>query len=311
VHENLDIRLVVRNVDWEQEPSSGFLTPTVLKDGCPSDERVVYGAVRDNFGQAVIRRIHISNKLHITYQKEICFDRRGSDSFDTNGTILGHATAFGEIVRLYYVGFRRSKRVKFEAYSGLAESNDNGKTFKFKQTILDKNSFDLINGSVPDIVACHWNDFNIDGNGNALVAIGNGWIEKENTTFPKYSSFLIEVENFQFKNLIAQVPQNPKIYRLGRPRFLEGQEMKYAVLTGGRVNGDYRSYFFDFNGTAFKENTNMEFPVKPMKDSLFGQQVSYPELVNFLDPRDSIFLFNGDNMGADGCYSVSSKGWWS
>ena len=144
----------------------------------------------------------------------------------------------------------------------------------------------------------------------ALVAIGNDWIQKEHTTYPRYSSFLINVENFQFRSLICQVPQKNEIYRLGRPRFLEGHDKKCAVLTGGKLDGDYRPYFFNFNGHEFIENVELEFPISPEPNGLFKQQVSYPELINFLEPNASIFLFNGDNMGIEGCYSLTGKGWW-
>lgn len=310
MQDKFDVKLIVKNEMWGQDPSFGFLTPTVLTGELPGNKRVVYGAVRDNFGQAVIRRVEISNELDVSIQRKICFDRRNSTAFDTNGTILGHVANSGEVIRLYYVGFRHSKRVKFEALSGLAESNNGGITFKFKQMILDRNAFTFLNGSVPDIVACHWNNLDVDGNGKALVAIGNGWIEKESNTYPKYSSYLIEVENFQFKSLICQVPQKNDIYRLGRPRFLEGQEMKRAVLTGGKISGDYRPYFFDYDGHEFVECLDLQFPIQPERNNLFKQQVSYPELIQFVNPDKTIFLFNGDSMGMNGCYCLTSKGWW-
>lgn len=306
----LGLTLIVGNGVWDQGPNLGYLTPTVLTGELPSNKRTLYGAVRDELGQAVIRRVEVTNKLETSFQQQICFDRRSSGDFDTHGTILGHVSIIGNIVRLYYVGFRRSERVKFEAYSGFADSYDNGKTFEFKQAILNKQNFTFLNGSVPDIVACHWNNLNVDGNGQALVALGNGWIESNAKTYPKYSSFFIDVENFQFKNLISRVPQKDDIYRLGRPRFLESQEMKLAVLTGGKITGDYRSYFFDFRRNQFFEKENLKFPIRPTADGLFKKQVSYPELINFLEPTDSIFVFNGDDMGADGCYSVNANGWW-
>lgn len=310
MQDKFQARLIVKNSMWRQDPSFGFLTPTVLTGEVPGDKRFVYGAVRDNIGQAVIRRVEISEKLEVSIEHEICFDRRNSNMFDTNGTILGHVSISGEVVRLFYIGFRRSRRVKFEAYSGLAESDDGGRTFTFKQMILDKEAFIFLNGLVPDIVACHWNNLDLDGNGQALVAIGNGWIRRGANTFPKYSSYFIEVEEFQFERLICQIPQKRDIYRLGRPRFLEGQEMKRAVLTGGKLSGDYRPYFFDYNGQEFVESLHLEFPIQPQRNNLFEQQVSYPELIQFRQTHDAIFVFNGDNMGVQGCYCLSTKGWW-
>lgn len=304
---NWNAKLLIPGSLWEHTPNCGFLTPTCLKKELVQRKKTIFGAVRDKDGKAVIRRVDIDSDYNVTPMPEVCFDRRNSGAFDTDGTILGHVESFEQFIRLYYVGFRRSRRVKFEAYSGIAESVDYGKTFEYRRKFLDSRNFTFLNGLTPDIVACHWNNLNENGDGLALVAIGNGWIEIGSTAYPKYSSYLIAVDKFSFQELICQVPQKTDLYRLGRPRFIDHQEMRILVATGGKVDGDYRPYFFEYQGVNFHARPDLQFPLAPGEDPRFKKQVSYPELVAFPENNENIFLFNGDNMGGEGCYSINAE----
>jgi len=304
-----DVRLLIRNTNWKSGPYSGFLTPTAFLSDVTGQPQVVYGAVRDELGRGVIRGVSVSDSLSVLPFDEICFDRRNSDAFDTDGTILGHVNSVNEIIRLYYVGFRRSKKVKFQAFSGLAESYDMGKSFVFKQRILDKQAFPFIEGNEPDIVACHWNNLDLQGNGFALIAIGNSWLKIGSVSYPKYSSYMIAVENFQYSGLISKFPQTSDIYRLGRPRFLPGEKQRIAVATGGKPDGDYRPYFFEFMNDSFIKRADIEFPINPGHGLFCQQQVSYPELVKWPNQTKELFLFNGDQMGIDGCFGFETEGW--
>jgi hypothetical protein len=302
----LDAGLLINNDTWQTGPSFGFLTPTGFSQEIEGRGQFIYGAVRDNLGRGVIRGVSISPNLQISAFSEVSYDRRGSGSFDTDGTILGHVNSVDNIVRLYYIGFRKSQRVKFEAFSGLAESLDGGKTFSFKRRIFDEDKFTFLEDYAPDIVACHWNNLDVNGDGLALIAVGNGWLDVGSVSYPKYSSYLINVKNFQFTSLISRFPQKSEVYRLGRPRFLENK-MKIAVATGGKDDGDYRPYFFEFTGSTIIERADITFEVEPGSYSYCRQQVSYPELIKFANPKISLFLFNGDNMGHDGCYGFTTK----
>jgi hypothetical protein len=302
---NSRVKLIVDNKLWKSGPNLGFLTPTAYF--CESENRqFVYGAVRDNSGRAVIRGVELLENLESLPFRDFSLDRRGSEMFDQDGTILGHVNKVGDVVRLYYVGFRRPQNVKFEAFSGLAESYDGGKTFIFRRKIFDSNFFKFLNGSKPSIVACHWNNLDFYGNGMALIAIGSDWLEIGERKFPKYSSYLINVENFQCVNLVCALPQSSDIYRLGRPRFIFGNDMRIAVATGGKSNGDYRPYFFEFTGTAFIPRLDYSFPIQPGSSALYKQQVSYPEFIKFPNSSNGLFLFNGDNMGELGCFAFQT-----
>ena len=298
---------ITNSSTWKSDPNLGFLTPTVSPITEETSSRLVYGAVRDTYGRGVIRSLNILDNGSGVINETISLDRRGSNGFDTDGTILGHVDLVNGRLRMFYIGFKRSKKVKFEAFSGLAESQD-GRVFRFKQRIFHEVPFSFLEGKAPDIVACHWNNLNQEGDGLALVAIGTDWLKVLNTTFPKYSSYLIEAKGFEFKSLICKIPQRPSLYRLGRPRFITLRNRQLIVATGGKVDGDYRPYFFEFKHGLISASSEVFFPVSPGDDPRCQFHVSYPEILRFGSGVD-LALFNGDRMGIEGCLGVSINSW--
>lgn len=302
---NVSPSLLISNSGWQSSPSTGFLTPTPFMNSLSPYQVTIYGGVRDKDGRSCIRSV-VYNFEDVVYGDTVHYDRRGSLEFDSDGTILGHVYSVADRVFMIYVGFKKSKHVKFQAFSGLAVSDDGGLHFHFAKRILNQEYFDSSISTPTDIVACHWADLDEMGNGLALIAVGNGWEKIDNFTYPAYSSYLVNLERFEFASLVCRVPQKSEIYRLGRPRFLNGFEYKSAVLTGGTRSGDYRPYFFIFDGSRFIEDLNFQFPLAPGTFDGASKQLSYPELIrNSLNKN--FFLFNGDNMGNLGCYIVEAN----
>lgn len=307
--EDLKIFQITNESTWQIGPKRGFLTPTKLvnstfsTDTCKNE---IYGAVRDEFGRGIIRKISLDSNLGMNPHDGICFDRRGSDDFDSDGTILGHVDFIENITRLFYIGFRQgASGSKFQAFSGLAESHDSGNTFQLTRQVFHPKFFPSFLAQDTDIIACHWNKLDTEGNGVALVSIGSGWLKIKGERFPRYSSHLITARKYEFQDLIASIPQNENLYRLGRPRFLALGKRNLAVATGGKEDGDYRPYFFEFVGNKFYSYPDFEFPVIPGSNEFCKTQVSYPEILSFPDTSRTVAVFNGDNMGIQGCLAVN------
>lgn len=299
----------VRNSNWRNAPDKGFLTPTVLNLNTAVHESLVFGAVRDYKGRACIRCVEVSHDGNRNPWQDLVFDRRGSHDFDSEGTILGHLYLSGTIINMLYIGFSKPSGVKFRAYSGLATSNNGGKSFRFVKRILNPSRLPKQFDTSTDIVACHWAELDENGDGVALVAVGNGWLKIGGKSFPRYSSYMFEISNFEFKSLICKVPQDENIYRLGRPRFVNGYEYKIAMLTGGKPDGDYRPYVFAFDNGAFKFSEQYKFPLEPGFSPLASVQIGYPELVRTRN-RGNYFAFNGDDMGIEGCLMCPTGSSW-
>jgi hypothetical protein len=294
--------LLINNDIWKSDSSIGFLTPTAFSPHESADSLYVYGGVRDTYGRSCIRAVVLTENGPSPFD-QICFDRRGSGDFDTDGTILGHVYQSQDVIRMLYVGFRKFDDVKFRAFSGLAESLDGGETFLFKRQILKYLPNKIFGPFAQDIVACHWANLDENGSGEALISVGTGWVRIHSKTFPSYTSYLVKLTQYEFESLICSVPQESSIYRLGRPRFLAGKEFKLAVLTGGKITGDYRPYFFEYHDNQFIPSDNKSFPILPGQSDFCTRQVSYPEFINH--PKlGNLVLFNGDNMGSVGCLAV-------
>jgi hypothetical protein len=300
---------LVKNEYWPNGPNLGFLTPTVFSDEVNFPFKLLFGGVRDTLGRSVIRLARLYSDLQVVPEPKICFDRRNSGEFDTDGTILGHINQIDTTLRMYYVGFRKSSKVKFQAFSGLAESLDFGRSFTFRRRIFTKLPSILDYRSGVDIIACHWNNLEANGNGEALIAIGSGWKNIDQKQFPMYSSYFVKVENFEILEVVAKIPQSTEIYRLGRPRFFYSKEqgISLIVATGGKENGDYRPYFFEFKNGNIITREDLQMPVVPGDYLFCKKQVSYPEFVSFYDHQTDICIFNGDRMGEEGCFALPSQ----
>lgn len=102
-----------------------------------------FGGVRDDSGISRIKYIDVkednpSNIIEVSDAPYLDIGKPGC--FDDNGVILGDIILVDNKLYLYYVGFQHVQKAKFHAFSGLAISEDNGKTFnRFSEVpVLDR-----------------------------------------------------------------------------------------------------------------------------------------------------------------------------
>ena len=283
---------------------SGFLTPTPTR--LPNGNIRVFGGVRDLFGRSTINWVDLDQttaKL-LDYSKEPCLDTRSSGEFDTDGAILGDIFPYKNYLAMFYVGFKRYPDVKFRAYTGFAVSFDSGITWEKQRSPISKLQEGVHNS---DIFAVH-NVRITDDYIELLIALGSGWEEINGKSFPRYSSFLAYGNSFDGLKISSEalLPQNPEIYRLGRPRYFlnSGNNNEYILATGGKRNGDYRPYIFEKKSDIWIIS-ELEFPILPGMGTDFTSQVSYPA---YIEINNSVWIFfNGDEMGKSGSYLIRSK----
>jgi hypothetical protein len=283
---------------------SGFLTPTPTR--LPNGNIRVFGGVRDLLGRSTINWVDLSpiTASVLDYSKEPCLDTRNSGDFDTDGAILGDVFPYEDNLAMFYVGFKRYPDVKFRAYAGFAVSFNLGVTWE-KQLSPITELQQRVNNS--DIFAVH-NVSIANGYIELLVALGDGWEEINSKSFPRYGSFLAHGKTFDVLEISTEVllPQNPAIYRLGRPRYFGKfrNNTEYIVATGGKRNGDYRPYIFEKNSGVW-EMSDLQFPILPGTGADFSSQVSYP--ANIEINNSTWIFFGGDEMGKSGSYLIRSN----
>jgi len=283
---------------------SGFLTPTPTR--LPNGNIRVFGGVRDLFGRSTINWIDLDQVTAsiLDFSKEPCLDTRNSGEFDTDGAILGDIFPYNNCLAMFYVGFKQYPDVKFRAYTGFAVSVDLGKTWEKQQSPISKLQESI---SSSDIFAVH-NVRTTNGFIELLIALGASWEEINGKSFPRYGSFLAHGNSFDGLKISSEVllPQNPEIYRLGRPRYFfnSRNNNEYILATGGKRNGDYRPYIFQKESDTWKMS-KLEFPILPGMGTDFISQVSYPATIEI---NNSVWIFfDGDEMGKSGSYLIRSK----
>lgn len=297
-----DPSLAIPSTLWESiGVGYGFLTPTPIM--IANHEIRVFGGVRDNQGRSAIHWVDIDAKtLKINdYARLPCFDTRDSLDFDTDGAILGDINLQGTKLIMYYIGFKKSTTVKFQAFTGLAESTDFGESWVKVPTPFDYLHQSLINC---DIFAIH-SARRVENRYEFFVAVGTGWESISGEQFPRYKSYFLEGKDFEALSLSSSpvLPDIDDVYRLGRPRLFHlpptGQE--FLIATGGRPSGDYRPYVFSKSESGWSLDEN-QFCIEPGFAADFSLQVSYPAPIAF-DNRVIVF-FNGDQMGKLGAFAT-------
>ena len=285
---------------WESNGLGyGFLTPTPIRI---TEHLIrVFGGVRDSQGRSAIHWVDVdpSTLTVIDYARLPCFDTRGSLEFDTDGAILGDIHLQGTKMTMYYVGFRKSARVKFQAFTGLAESTDFGKSWSRQEP-----PFNYLHKDACDIFAIH-SVREVANQFEFYVAVGTGWELIEGRQFPRYKSFFLAGESLDSLKLSCDpiLPEVDDVYRLGRPRVFQmsptGEE--FLIATGGKPSGDYRPYVFSKKGINWNLDQN-QFCIEPSYSADFSTQVSYPALIQ--DRNRVVVFFNGDQMGKLGTYTT-------
>lgn len=210
-------------------------TPIVLRDG----RLRVYAGFRDDQGVSRIGWTDLDPRdptAVLAVSKDPALDTGQPGCFDDNGVILGDVVHDGDRLRMYYVGFQLVDRVKFLAYSGVAESTDGGDSFvRLSRTpVLDRADEGLY------IRAIH-TALRVERGWRIWYAAGSGWETIGGQPFPRYHVRTLDSEDgLTFGGTGAQclIGKSPE-YRLGRPRVWRHDGTYHMLFTVGSTDGAY------------------------------------------------------------------------
>ena len=275
----------------------GFMTPHAMLFG---DIIRIWGGVRDEEGVSRIAYIDVSAqnpKEIIEVGREPVLDVGAPGCFDDNGIILGDVIRVGSQLRMYYVGFQHVQKVKFFAFSGLAISDDNGKTFKrySKVPIMDRTDKGLYGRCIHTVL--HEEQYKI------YYSLIRDWKIINNIPYPVYDIWYTESEDgisISDSDRLCCVTTNESEYRIGRPKVYkvaDGYEMYYTrdLLSKDYVIG--RAHSIDgINWTRDDENPKAILPKS--NTGWDSEMTCYPVKLNYLD-REYLF-YNGNGMGQTG-----------
>lgn len=217
--------------------------------------------------------------------------------FDDNGLILGDVIPYQDKILMYYVGFQLVQKVKFFAFSGLAESSDKGESFnRIQQTpILDRNEEGVFMRGIHS-VSLNNNKFRF------WYGAGSGWEIINGKSYPQYNINFIDSNtpyNIHGNGTRCIFPNaSNSEYRIGRPRVFIHRGEYLMSFTYGTTDGRYMAGMATSkDGETWKRN-----------DSLLGLNLSengwdsvhlcYPALITVMEK--TYVFYNGKNMGYDG-----------
>lgn len=282
------------NEGWK---NNSALTPTpFLLDN--STIRV-YAGFRDKSGTSRIGYVDVDSRNPLIVKKVSKFpvlDVGRSGCFDDNGVILGDIVRYNDKIRMYYVGFQLVNKVKFLAFTGLAESYDNGESFHrvSESPIIDRHENANMIGAIHTVI----HEENI---WRSWYAAGDGWQDINGVMFPKYNIWHAESldgVDFSLKRSLC-IDVHGDEYRIGRPSVYKHDNKYFMFYTKGGVSGkDY------FPGVAYSddgiswERKDQDFGLALSKFGFDSLHLCYPRLIII---NEKVFCFyNGNNMGQEG-----------
>lgn len=273
------------------------LTPTPY--AIREDEIRVYAGFRDGEGISRIGYVDVSAsdpQRVLRVSKRPVLDRGRDGCFDDNGVILGDVVRVGVKLRMYYVGFQLVKRAKFLAFSGAAESSDNGETF---QRLSEAPVMDRVHGATA-IRAIH-TALQENGEWRVWYAVGDGWELIAGKPFPQYNIWTTTSPDgltFTRPGTLC-VDNEGDEYRIGRPSvYRHGHGYMMFYTKGTKSGEDY------FPGVAFSadgimwERRDEKFGLELSSEGFDSRHLCYPRLVSA--GGRTLCFYNGNNMGAEG-----------
>lgn len=259
----------------------------------------VYAGFRDDEGISRIGYVDVDAQdptRVICVSDKPVLDRGRDGCFDDNGVILGDVVRHGDRLRMYYVGFQIVKRAKFLAFTGLAESVDQGETFQrvSESPVLDRS----IEGNT--IRAVHTALFE-DGVWKVWYAVGNDWQMINGVPYPKYNIWYNESADgkaFPEKGVLCVDVQGEE-YRIGRPSVYRTANGYMMFYTKGGISGEDYSPGVAYSSDGVRWERKDETCGLSLSDEGFDDRhLCYPRLV--VSGVRTFCFYNGNNMGAEG-----------
>lgn len=271
------------------------LTPTpVLLD----DVIRVFAGFRDKDGVSRIGYVDLaaedpSRVLYVS--TEPVLDVGAAGAFDDNGVILGDVVRLDDEWRMYYVGFQLVARAKFLAFSGLATSVDECRTFKRVSItpIMDRSDEGMF------IRAIHTALFD-EGRWKVWYAAGAGWESIGGSPYPRYEIRYLESHDgvsFGREGSVCLSPAEHE-YRIGRPRVFKQGGTYRMLFTHGGLDGSYLpGYAESFDGKIWTRRDDL-IGISTSETGWDAKALCYPALLAVGSAR--YLFYNGGDMGRDG-----------
>jgi sucrose-6-phosphate hydrolase SacC (GH32 family) len=216
-------------------------------------------------------------------------------SFAADGVVPTAVVRDGDLLRLYYAGYRRREDVRFQAFCGLAFSDDDGETFRARSDdpVLPPSREGRLFRAIHSIRK-------EDGRWRAWYGAGSHFRQGETKTLPVYDIRHIESPDgiaFPDEGTVC-IPVRGEEHRVGRPWVLpsaNGYEMYFGA---GTEREPYRlAYATSDDGIHWRRDDAI-LRLGPSQAGWDSEMIAYPAVVSVAG-RTYLF-YNGNGYGRDG-----------
>lgn len=259
----------------------------------------VFAGFRDNSGASRIGYVDLASSdptriLGVSENPVLGLGRDGC--FDDNGVIMGDVVEAPDGIFLFYVGFQLVKKAKFLAFSGVALSEDGGKSFTriSESPVLERTRFQSTIGAI------HTARYE-NGIWRLWFARGDGWEAISGVPYPKYHICYTETKdllNIPRTALTCVEAVSPE-YRIGRPKVYQISDGSYVMYaTKGTISGEYTPSFFRSKEGISWERDDAALGIAPSESGWDSETLCYPALIK--NAGETLMVYNGNKMGING-----------
>jgi hypothetical protein len=276
--------------------SHSFMVPLLHQK--KSGELLVFGSPRDSNGIARIAKLRLEDSFDAAGYHELALDLGEPGCFDDNGVMPGCIFEYNGRWFMYYMGFQLVDKIKFYAFTGLLESNDDGENWirRSKTPVLDRSDNGLFVRAIYDIVKLGNQKWRI------FYSAASRWEVINGVNYGPTEIFYADVDNpLDLSGVTGiKLPFTDDFnYRVGHPKVSLNQTTGVYEMycNSDNVNKEYS--YRKFTSSDLSTWVEVEKDLPPGENNEWdGLMLTYPAVYNINDNR--IVLYNGNDMGREG-----------
>ncbi len=277
-------------------------TPIVL-----DDKIRVFCGFRDDDGMSRVGYVDVSaddpQKI-IRVSQEPVLDVGDFGTFDHHGVVPCAVVKKKDEIHLYYAGYLRGEKVRFQVFGGLAISKDGGETFSRHSPIpvLDRTPEEPLFRVIHSIF---WEE----GKWRTWYGAGKEFIQGRNKTLPVYNiRYMESVDGLSFPSSGSLAVDNLEgEHRVGRPYVIR-QNGSYIMFFGkGKEEEPYRlTYAVSKDGYTWTRQGDIK-GLTLSDDGWDSEMMAYPAVVT--TGTGTYLFYNGNNYGREGFGCAKLLSW--
>lgn len=267
----------------------------------------LYCGFRDDQGMSRIGFVDVeakqpSNVLAVSEDPVLDIGRAGA--FDDNGVVPTSIVKVGSKLYLYYFAFQLGARVRYFLFSGLAISEDNGRSFtRYSEApILDRSSSELMFRSGPFVVR-------EDDRFRLWYVAGSEWVSGSDKTFPNYAIHYAESTDGMEWPRSGDPCIVPKAdeFGVGRPVVFRGPDCEHMIFSARSFARGYCPAYAKSRDGVHWERDDRQLGISRSSNGWDSEMICFHSVYRH---QGDVFLFYcGNDFGREGMGYAVLRDW--